>query len=218
VRAVRVFSIGVSGIGAIIAITALELMQATAISRPSQAEAAVDAEGNLHVPRDYQTIYQPLGSWAVAADEGRGSKELHVVLASPGSVEAYRKEGRFPDGAVLVKEVFKAATLEMTTGAVSHADELVRHGEGQRRPLSGPRLVGRWVGVVVVRRCQPHKDNIHRLQTELQVLPRSGAGDRLGLRRGVSCIEAIKGTLRGQLDLPHVVKLNKRSNRWRKRL
>jgi hypothetical protein len=123
-RAIRVFSLAISGIGAIIAIAALSSMQATAISGASQTEAAVDAEGNLHVPRDYQTTYQPLGSWAVAADEGRGAKQLHVVLASPGSIEAYRKDGRFPDGTVLVKEVFEAATKEMTTGTVSHAEKL----------------------------------------------------------------------------------------------
>jgi hypothetical protein len=123
-KVVRVFTLGILGIGAIIAIAALGSIQATAISSASQTEAAVDAEGNLHVPRDYQTTYQPLGSWAVAADEGRGSKELHVVLASPGSVEAYRKDGRFADGTVLVKEVFEAATKEMTTGTVSHAEKL----------------------------------------------------------------------------------------------
>jgi Cytochrome P460 len=123
-KAVRVFTLGISGIGAIIAIAALGSMQATAISGASQTEAAVDAGGNLHVPRDYQTTYQPLGSWAIAADEGRGAKQLHVVLASPGSIEAYRKDGRFPDGTVLVKEVFDAATKEMTTGTVSHAEKL----------------------------------------------------------------------------------------------
>jgi hypothetical protein len=123
-KAVHVFTLGISGIGAIIAIAALGSLQATAISSASQTEAAVDAEGNLRVPREYRTTYQPLGSWAVAADEGRGSKELHVVLGSPGSVEAYRKDGRFPDGTVFVKEVFKTATKEMTTGTVSHAEEL----------------------------------------------------------------------------------------------
>ena len=46
------------------------------------------------------------------------------MLASPGSIEAYRKDGRFPDGTVLVKEVFKTATQEMTTGTVSHAEKL----------------------------------------------------------------------------------------------
>jgi hypothetical protein len=123
-KVIRVFSLGISGIGAILAIAALSSMQATAINSASQTEAAVDTGGNLHVPRDYQTTYQPLGSWAVAADEGRGAKQLHAVFASPGSIEAYRKDGRFPDGTVLVKEVFEAATKEMTTGTVSHAEKL----------------------------------------------------------------------------------------------
>jgi hypothetical protein len=88
------------------------------------AEVVADADGNLHVPAAYRTTYQLLGSWAVAADQGQGSKELHVVYASPGTITAYRKDGRFPDGAVLVKEVFQAATAPMTTGTVSHADTL----------------------------------------------------------------------------------------------
>jgi Cytochrome P460 len=123
-RAMRVFTLGIAGIGAITAIAALGSMQATTISSTSQTKAAVDAEGNLHVPHDYQTTYQQLGSWAIAADEGRGAKQLHVVLASPGSIEAYRKDGRFPNGTVLVKEVFETATKEMTTGTVSHAEKL----------------------------------------------------------------------------------------------
>jgi Cytochrome P460 len=60
----------------------------------------------------------------VAGSQGRGSKELHLVYASPETVAAYRKNGRFPDGSVLVKEVFQAATGQMTTGAVSRADIL----------------------------------------------------------------------------------------------
>ena len=90
----------------------------------SKADVAVDANGNLHVPDDYRTTYQFLGSWAVAADQNKGSKELHDVYASPGTIAAYRTGGRFPDGAVLVKEVFEAATGEMTTGTVSHAQSL----------------------------------------------------------------------------------------------
>jgi hypothetical protein len=123
-RAVSAFTLGISGVAAAIVIAALGPTQAISISSASQTQAAVDAEGNLHVPPDYRTTYEALGSWAIAADEGRGSKELHVVRASPGSIEAYRKAGRFPDGTVLVKEVFKTATKEMTTGTVSHADEL----------------------------------------------------------------------------------------------
>jgi hypothetical protein len=86
--------------------------------------AVVDRAGNMQVLSNYRTDYQMLGTWAVAADKGAGSKELHVVYASPGATTAYRKSGRFPDGSVLVKEVFKATTKPMTTGTVSSADVL----------------------------------------------------------------------------------------------
>jgi hypothetical protein len=99
-------------------------MDTAASSSGLKAEAVADASGNLHVPDAYRTTYQSLGSWAVAADKGQGSKELHVVYASPGTIAAYRKDGRFPDGAVLVKEVHEAATGQMTTGTVSRAETL----------------------------------------------------------------------------------------------
>jgi hypothetical protein len=86
--------------------------------------AVVDDKGNMHVPVDYQTTYQMLGTWAVAADDGPGSKQMHVVYASPGTIAAYRKAGHFPDGTVLVKEVYKATTKPMTTGTVSSAGTL----------------------------------------------------------------------------------------------
>jgi hypothetical protein len=85
------------------------------------AAAIVDNKGNLHVPSDYRTAYEVLGTWAVAKDEGAGSKQLHVVYASPGSIAAFRKDGRFPDGTILVKEVFNTNTKAMTTGTVSSA-------------------------------------------------------------------------------------------------
>ena len=99
-------------------------MGSVAADNELKAEAVVDANGNLHVPDAYRTTYQFLGTWAVAADQGQGSEELHVVYASPGTITAYRKDGHFPDGAVLVKEVYRAATGQMTTGTVSHADSL----------------------------------------------------------------------------------------------
>jgi hypothetical protein len=89
------------------------------------AEKVEDAKGNLHVPEDYRARYRFIGSWAVAGDDkGSGSKEIHTVYASPGAVEGYLRTGHFEDGAVLVKEVFETKTGEMTTGTVSHADNL----------------------------------------------------------------------------------------------
>jgi hypothetical protein len=83
-----------------------------------------DAQGRLQVPTDYRSAYQFLGAWAVAADQGQGSKELHLVYASPGTVDSYRRDGHFADGSVLVKEVFESASASMTTGVVSHAQTL----------------------------------------------------------------------------------------------
>src|SRR5437016_4605396 len=96
----------------------------TAATNDPKTEAVVDANGNLRVPADYRAVYQFLGSWAVAADQGQGSKEIHVVYTSPDTIAAYRKDGHFPDGSVLVKEVFEATTAAMTTGTVSHAQKL----------------------------------------------------------------------------------------------
>jgi hypothetical protein len=107
-----------------LAIAAHGQMDMAGSSNGPKTEAVDDAAGNLHVPDAYRTTYQSLGSWAVAADQGQGSKELHLVYASPGTVNAYRKDGHFPDGAVLVKEVFQAATGPMTTGTVSHVEIL----------------------------------------------------------------------------------------------
>ena len=113
-KSINFVGVAVAGIAAMVAVAA----------DGQTGTAVVDAAGNLHVPDAYRTTYQSLGSWAVAADQGRGSRELHVVYASPGTIAAYRKDGRFPDGAVLVKEVFQTATAGMTTGIVSHAETL----------------------------------------------------------------------------------------------
>jgi hypothetical protein len=115
--------ISIAGISTVIAVAANGQMT-TAPSSGLQTETVADATGNLHVPDGYRATYQFLGSWAVAADQGQGSKEVHLVYASPGTVSAYRKDGHFPDGAVLVKEVFQASTGPMTTGTVSHAETL----------------------------------------------------------------------------------------------
>jgi hypothetical protein len=102
----------------------LMLVNRVASSGGATQANVVDAKGNLRVPESYRTRYQSLGSWAIAADSGRSSKEMHAVYASPGAIDAYRDAGHFPDGTVLVKEVFGTSTTGMTTGTVSHATRL----------------------------------------------------------------------------------------------
>src|SRR5215470_9352970 len=89
-----------------------------------QREALVDAQGNLHVPADYRAAYEFLGTWAIADDKGAGSSQLHIVYATRGATAAYHTSGHFPDGTVLIKEVYETATAPMTTGTVSHAQTL----------------------------------------------------------------------------------------------
>ena len=95
------------------------------LSRSDATPAAVvDQQGHLHVPPEYRASYEFLGAWAIAANKEAGSSQLHAVYASPGTIAAYRSSGGFPDGTVLIKEVYETATAPMTTGTVSHAQTL----------------------------------------------------------------------------------------------
>ena len=52
-----------------VAVVAGWQMGSVAANSELKAEAVADANGNLHVPDAYQTTYQFLGTWAVAADQ-----------------------------------------------------------------------------------------------------------------------------------------------------
>ena len=80
---------------AIFAIASHGQMDVAGSSNAPKAETVDDAAGNLHVPDAYRTTYQSLGSWAVGADHGMGSKEPHLVYASPGTVAAYKETAMF---------------------------------------------------------------------------------------------------------------------------
>jgi hypothetical protein len=98
--------------------------QIAAAAGTPASKSVVDAHSNLRVPAGYRTSYQFLGSWTVAEGAGKSPKQIHVVYASPGTIAAYLKGKSFPDGSVLVKEVYQAETGTMTTGTVSHAETL----------------------------------------------------------------------------------------------
>src|SRR5262249_48856330 len=92
---------GLAGLLAIVVLAAYGGMDTTASRDLSKRKAVADDAENLHVPDTYRT------SWAAAADQGQGSKQLHVVYASPGTIAAYRTDGRFPDGAVFVRRCLR---------------------------------------------------------------------------------------------------------------
>ncbi|MGH8585855.1 MAG: cytochrome P460 family protein [Gammaproteobacteria bacterium] len=96
-------------------------------SEPKTVAATSEAQALLQVPAaDYRRDWVLLGSFSVLADEPeQGAKELHVVYTQPESVDAYRKTGAFPEGTVLVKDVFATRTEALTTGTSSYADTLI---------------------------------------------------------------------------------------------
>lgn len=96
-------------------------------SELDRAAAASDPQALLYVPdTDYRRDWVLLGSFSVLADDPEaGAKEFHVVYTLPENVDAYRKTGAFPDGAILVKDVFATGTEAMTTGTASYASTLI---------------------------------------------------------------------------------------------
>ena len=77
----------------------LALLAAVAVpallAKPSlpKITPVVDAKGNMSVPPDYRTVYEFIGTWAVAADPAKQPAEMHTVYASPGTIGAYRETG-----------------------------------------------------------------------------------------------------------------------------
>jgi hypothetical protein len=105
----------------------LAITAAFAQSDPASVVTPSEAETLLHVPAvDYRRDWVQLGIFSLLADEPEaGAKELHIVYAPPESVAAYRKAGVFPDGTVLIKDVFATSTESLTTGTSSYADTLI---------------------------------------------------------------------------------------------
>ena len=122
-------------------------------SYTSTYESLVDESGNITLPEDFRSDWTFLGTWSIAekdvdqasAASGHGAAGLHNVYTQRGVAEYFQENGKFPDGAVLVKELIKAATASMTTGTVSRADEvegwfiLIKDTEGRfsSNPLWG---------------------------------------------------------------------------------
>jgi hypothetical protein len=74
----------------------------------------VDNTGNIHKPADFRDLYQGLGVYTPV--DLNNNTEMHYTYAPPGTAEYYRKNGKFADGTVLVKEVFATDHAQLTTG------------------------------------------------------------------------------------------------------
>ena len=74
----------------------------------------VDKTGNIRKPADFRDLYQELGVYTPV--DLNNNTEMHYTYAPPGTAEYYRKNGKFADGTVLVKEVFATDHAQLTTG------------------------------------------------------------------------------------------------------
>lgn len=78
----------------------------------------VDKTGNIRKPDGYRDSYQMLGAYMVLDPNGN---QMHFTWASPGTAEYYRRNQKFADGTVLVKEVFGTDHAQLTTGNANWA-------------------------------------------------------------------------------------------------
>src|SRR5690242_1131258 len=64
-------TVGMAVAVSLVAGTGATLAQISGVAPTDPAANVVDAAGHLRVPADYRTLYQALGSWAIAADSGQ---------------------------------------------------------------------------------------------------------------------------------------------------
>jgi len=101
----------------------LSLLSGTIAGAADEFSPYVSDDGTISVPSDFRQ-WAYLGTWAVDSDEENGGVAgFHNVYTQPESAAAYRETGQFPDGTVLVKELFGSTTEDMTTGRVSRVAE-----------------------------------------------------------------------------------------------
>ncbi|MFT5560910.1 MAG: hypothetical protein ACJAVI_003473 [Candidatus Azotimanducaceae bacterium] len=73
----------------------------------------VDTLGDISFPHGFRTSMVHLGSWFVSA--GAASR-FHDAYTEKATAEAFRRTGKFPDGATLVKELRASNASTYTTG------------------------------------------------------------------------------------------------------
>ncbi len=84
----------------------------------------VDQDGIISLPKNYRNRWAHLGDWAIAKKEGEPVYQFHTVYTQPDVVEEYKKTGKFPDGAVLVKEIRHANVKKLNTGQAAWSTDI----------------------------------------------------------------------------------------------
>lgn len=93
-------------------------------SKPEVFSKYVDAAGNISLPDNFETTFVHLGSVAVAPKPDQPVNELHGTYTRPDDLAAFLRDGKFPDGAVLVKDVRSTSNSTLTTGAAAYGADV----------------------------------------------------------------------------------------------
>lgn len=105
----------------LVAVLSIGLLYSSRAEENGSFSPYVDSEGNITRPTDFKEKWTYLGSWVHPESAKDG---MHNVYTEPGVVEKYKQNGnKFPDGAVIVKELRTIKSQDMTTGKnVIHAN------------------------------------------------------------------------------------------------
>ena len=94
------------------------------VAMASDLSKYVDRKGDIALPDDFRAHMIHLGSWYVPDGDASG---FHDVYTEQSSVDYYRKNGVFPDGATIVKELRAASKKDYTTGkGVAYANSSIK--------------------------------------------------------------------------------------------
>jgi cytochrome c len=98
------------------------LVDQTLAQNAAPEHPAYNAQGEIRLPADYRAKWAHLGSWVVMDSKAPGHG-FHDVYTQPETVAEFRKTGKFPDGATLIKEIRTLAADDLTTGKAVWADK-----------------------------------------------------------------------------------------------
>jgi len=95
-----------------------------AVAEDKMFSPYVDNKGNIKFPDEFRTSMLHLGSWYVPEGDASG---FHGVYTEKKNIDAFRKTGKFPDGATLVKELRASQKADYSTGVgVKRATKTVK--------------------------------------------------------------------------------------------
>lgn len=112
---------------AILVVTFLSVaIVAAAGEKPGSFSQHVDSKGNISLPSDFRATWAHLGTWIVTStkaaapglDQTGPGTGIHSVYTQPASLDAYRKNSRWPDGSMLVMEIRALQWDDLPTGHV----------------------------------------------------------------------------------------------------